>query len=69
MNEVPSLHTPEGNAHIQLQHCWQMAHRMGANDYETGAIEQIIADMKAGKISPDEALRQAQAILDAKNDR
>jgi hypothetical protein len=69
MIEAPHLHTPEAEARVELQHLWQLAHRMGNNDVETGAIEKIIERMKNREITPQEALAQAISIIESKNDR
>lgn len=69
MIDAPHLHTPEAEARVGLQELWQRAHRMGNNDFESSAIEQIISEMKAGRISPQDALARATAIIDSKNDR
>lgn len=69
MPETPHLYTENAKICLGLQAKWQLAHRMGNNDFETSAIEQIIADMNAGKISPQEANKKADAIIESKNDR
>lgn len=69
MDSTQSRDAGHSDPQGELQHLWQMAHTMGNNDYEGPAIERIIQDMKAGKISPQEALSRATAIIDSKNDR
>jgi len=53
----------------ELQHLFAQAHQLGNNDYESGAIQRIIAKVQAGGISPEEGLVQARGIIDSKNER
>ena len=46
----------------------QEAQMMGANDYEPSAFNRIQQQLEAGEITPTEAVRQAQGIVDAKLD-
>mgnify|MGYP000895589733 CR=1 FL=1 len=46
----------------------QAAMGMGANDYEYGAFAAIKQGLFDGKISPEEAVRQAESIVNSKQD-
>jgi hypothetical protein len=41
---------------------------MGANDYEPGAMKDILKNLDEGLIEPEEAVRQALAIEASKQD-
>jgi len=41
---------------------------MGANDYEMGAIRNILGRLKNGECTPTDALRETQSIKDRKSD-
>ncbi|OGI71364.1 hypothetical protein A3B84_00695 [Candidatus Nomurabacteria bacterium RIFCSPHIGHO2_02_FULL_35_13] len=42
--------------------------RMGANDYEPPAFKQILEDLEAGIISPQQAIENAHKIKESKMD-
>ncbi len=46
----------------------QYAQIMGANDYEPSAFKRIQQQLEEGEISPTEAVRLAQSIVDTKQD-
>lgn len=56
----------EAMAYIQMIRAKLSA--MGANDYEMDALRQIEEDLKAGKITPQEAKEKAHHILSNKQD-
>ena len=41
---------------------------MGANDYENSAFNNILIKFRAGKISAEEAISEAQSIRNSKQD-
>lgn len=46
----------------------QQAQVMGANDYEPSAFNRLREELEQGSLTPTEAVRRAQAILDSKQD-
>ncbi len=55
-------------AEVEVRATWQRMHTMGANDYEPGAIGEILEGLEKGTIEPEEAVRQALEIEAAKQD-
>ena len=60
----PSLN----EALAQISSSEQQAQAMGANDYEPSAFKQIKDRLVAGELTPTEAILQAQAVLNNKQD-
>ncbi len=67
-SEKESIPLSIGQAIQEISHIEQLAQVMGANDYETSAFEQIRKEVLVGNISPQEAVKKANAILESKND-
>lgn len=55
-------------AFIKIQAIEQDCYVMGANDYERSAFQQIRKQMRDQIITPEEAVKMAQQILDSKQD-
>ncbi len=47
----------------------QIAHQLGNNDYESGAIQRIISEVQAGRMDAQEGIRNATEIVNSKNER
>lgn len=46
----------------------QEVYMMGANDYEIPALDRLLEELRKGKITPEEAIKQARAIQARKQD-
>lgn len=57
-----------GEAKAQIAVIEQQAMVMGANDFELGAFRNIHERLDGGRLSPEEAVKEALAILNAKMD-
>jgi hypothetical protein len=55
-------------AHTKIDMILQEVYMMGANDYEIPALMKLKEQVLAGEIDPQEAVGQAQAIKDNKQD-
>ncbi|GEM_PF-3463831 len=51
-----------------VRELWQQAHSMGGNDSEGPAFELILERLHSGASSPQEAIREARAIVGRKQD-
>ncbi len=51
----------------KIRQIFQTMCQFGAMNYEKDLIENLIKEMKAGKISPDEAIKTSNQILNDKN--
>ncbi len=47
---------------------WQEAHAMGGNDFEPSAFETILEQLKLGKLTGEEAVREARRIRNSKEE-
>ena len=56
------------NALAQIHILKQQAEIMSAQDSEPSAFRDIASALTKGLITPEEAIRQAQAVLDGKQD-
>lgn len=56
------------NAIVHIQAKMQECSVMGANDYEMPALERLIQQVQTKRISPWEAIMQADGIRDSKQD-
>ncbi|HXK39759.1 MAG TPA: hypothetical protein VJ837_02925 [Candidatus Paceibacterota bacterium] len=64
-NEQPD---PIREAKMEVLHTRQKVALMGANDVELPAINAILDGLESGEISPEEAVREANKILESKAD-
>ena len=42
---------------------------MGNNDHESGTFRTIKRDLESGRLSPEEAVTQARAVMESKDER
>lgn len=64
MNEQPSLSPPEAMARIAEMENFMRV--MGANDSEFDVVRQVIQELENQTISPSEAVRKVQVLLNSK---
>jgi soluble cytochrome b562 len=53
-------------AEIEVRGAFSRMATAGANSYEPSAIDNILKELNEGKIEPEEAVRQAREMEDAK---
>lgn len=66
MLERPRAGEERHRALVELRALQQRAQALGNDDYESRAIEQLIADVEQGRLDAAKAAGQAQAMIDAK---
>lgn len=60
--------SPIEKAELEIKIILQDMYVMGANDSEKSDIDSILIKMKSSEISPEEAIKQAMAIKNSKQD-
>jgi len=58
----------KSTAMTAVQEAMQICQRMGANDSELPALQQLQEGLLSGEINPNEAIRRAKEILESKQD-
>ncbi len=67
VNPTPSDDDVIKKAEIRIRQIFQMICQFGAVDSEKNQIDNIIRDMQSGKLTPEDAVEQANQILSDKN--
>ena len=68
MNETIRLKNPSEKAVEQIQNIEQEVSVMGSNDSEIPDLNGLISGLKEGKLSPENAVKEAMKIRDRKQD-
>ncbi len=63
MNES-SLNNPPRNVYAEISEMLNQIMLEGAVDSEKNAFDEILSDLKSGKLKPEEALAKAHSIHD-----
>lgn len=67
-NESEPVKLDKATARMEVLASLERMYQMGANDYEPGAIGNILRKLTNDEIEPEEAVRQAFRIENSKQD-